>query len=324
MNMDMVEAKNQMMLSEFNDLLNEVELLLTEPKNTRFAMNELLNGLQAIKTAVSDSVWKMKIIPAARSHAVNSLVTQCPATRHSQSRPRGYPGDADLLDLIYKHPSTEYVRQQETFVGQAIFDMLSWLPACQAVRERLSLMAAKIDEIAAQQSGADILSLACGNLREAELSNALKLGQIGSFAALDQDELSLDTVASYRQQGIAVVNPQHITVKEILSRKHSLSQFDFIYSAGLYDYLQENIASRLTRKLFDLVKPGGTLLVANFLHGIWEAPYMEAYMDWHLIYRDKPQIESFASEISASDIASCTYYQDDAGCIGYLEIRRVK
>ncbi len=63
-------------------------------------------------------------------------------------------------------------------------------------------------------------------------------------------------------------------------------------------------ATGLTRKLFDMLKPGGRLVVGNFLkpgrenmHCIHHQFMMEAYSDWKLIYRTLDEVNGFASTI---------------------------
>ncbi|GAH98529.1 unnamed protein product, partial [marine sediment metagenome] len=41
-------------------------------------------------------------------------------------------------------------------------------------------------------------------------------------------------------------------------------QFDFIYSMGLFDYLTPPVATAVLGRLYQLLKPGGDMLIGNF------------------------------------------------------------
>ena len=196
------------------------------------------------------------------------------------------------------------------------------MSACEAVRERRKTVAARIDQAAAEKPGADVLSVACGHLREAELSLALQTNRIGTFYAVDQDPLCFSAVEQYVSASGGRIRPRRMGVRDLIGERHDLPQFDLIYSAGLYDYLQAPSAARLTHKLFGQLKSGGTLLLANFLEGIWETPYMEAYMDWYLTYRSEREINGFLSEVPETQIASRCYWTDRNQRIGYLAVSR--
>ena len=105
-----------------------------------------------------------------------------------------------------------------------------------------------------------------------------------------------------------------------------------VYSAGLYDYIEtfedrkDKGSIALTRKLFDLVKPGGRMIIGNMNLDMptgvrW---VMEAICDWYLIYRDKEEILTFASEIPESQIESIEIIQEDSGLNYFLDIRKKK
>ncbi|GJE52739.1 hypothetical protein GOFOIKOB_5813 [Methylobacterium tardum] len=195
--------------------------------------------------------------------------------------------------------------------------------ACEAVRHRRSILARKIDETAARKDRPAILAVASGHLREAELSIALKEGRVGRLLATDQDKTSLSVVDGYRTSITDAIEAKQVTVRNILSGKSSLGRFDFIYAAGLYDYLDAKVAARLTRILFDHLNDGGRLLIPNFLWGVPEEAYMEVFMDWYLLYRSRDEIERFAQNLVPAEVRKTTYTEDAAGVIGYLEVERV-
>ena len=52
----------------------------------------------------------------------------------------------------------------------------------------------------------------------------------------------------------------------------------------------QSMATRLTHRLFSMLKPGGRLLIANFTPSASGRGYMEAFMDWRLIYRSPDEL----------------------------------
>jgi len=86
-------------------------------------------------------------------------------------------------------------------------------------------------------------------------------------------------------------------------RSNPSKNLDLVYAAGLYDYLSQPLATRLTKTMFDMLRPGGKLQVANFVPDHPEVGYMETFMQWSLIYRTESQLEDVAKEIPAPEIA---------------------
>ena len=133
-----------------------------------------------------------------------------------------------------------------------------------------------------------MVSIACGHLREVDLSHAMQAKRVGQFLAIDQDTDSLAVVdADYAPFG---VEARHGSVKQILGERVRLPKCDLIYAAGLYDYLDDKVATRLLQIMVDALNPGGRVLVANFVPNVPDVGYMEAFMDWWLTYRDMDQV----------------------------------
>jgi hypothetical protein len=93
-----------------------------------------------------------------------------------------------------------------------------------------------------------------------------------------------------------------------------------VYAAGLYDYLSQSFATRLTKVMFDMLRSGGKLLVANFVPNHAEVGYMETFMQWHLIYRTEHKLAALADEIPPSEIAFKRTFLEENGNILFLEI----
>jgi extracellular factor (EF) 3-hydroxypalmitic acid methyl ester biosynthesis protein len=295
---------------------------LAAPGDYSAMTDALIDLLGLLKETFSDQTWRDAVLPAARQHPIANLIHECPFTRHSFTRPRGYPGDAGLIDFVYRHPATRPAQEAATEAGRTVMAFTIDVTACEAVRHRRSILAAKIDEAAERRTKPAILSVASGHLREAELSLALKTGRVGRLLAVDQDPESLAVVDTYQDMVSGVIEARQETVRQILAGKTDLGRFDLVYAAGLYDYLDARVAARLTRVLFEHLRAGGRLLIPNFLWGVREEAYMEVFMDWYLLYRTRSEIEAFGDEIAPAAIRSKHYTEDAAGTIGYLELER--
>jgi extracellular factor (EF) 3-hydroxypalmitic acid methyl ester biosynthesis protein len=165
-----------------------------------------------------------------------------------------------------------------------------------------------------------VLSIGCGRLREAQQSSAVRAGRIAEYIAFDQDPETLRELEHSRPSG--AITPRLGSVRSLLAQKDVFSSLDFVYAAGLFDYLQPVIATRLVTRMFLMLKPRGRLLVVNFAPESPEIGYMEACMDWWLTYRTEREMESLTSEIPATDIASKRLFRDALGNLIYLEVVR--
>ena len=70
-----------------------------------------------------------------------------------------------------------------------------------------------------------------------------------------------------------------------MEKKWGATAFRFIYSLGLFDYLTPPVAQAVIRNLFQLLEPGGEMVVGNFHVMNPSKHYMEYWLDWVLYHR---------------------------------------
>ncbi len=283
-------------------------------------MKELFDGLSLVRRHMAPKEWKRYSRELCADHPLLEVLLEDPLTRRAWNRPRGYPGDAPLIDFIYGTGRYSETWRDTSPLGREILRFTRSQPAAHAVRVRRKLMAHTIDVVAEAVPDPDILCLACGHLREAELSVAVQEGRIGRFVALDQDPESLALVR--HEVGRNSISPVNASVRDVARGRLCPGTFDLIYAAGLYDYLPDCLAVRLTAALFKMLRPGGRILVANFLPHISDAGYMEAFMRWNLIYRSPSQMKQLTSGIVPSEISYSTVATDVSENIVFLHLGR--
>lgn len=281
------------------------------------ALQELSEQLHTVRQQASNDFWNDVIRPACAAHPIDRIVLEDPFTRRAREKPRGYAGDAVMIEYLY----TRIPPNGTTDVGQQVFAFTTNAPSGKAVRWRLGHLATSIDHAALVFPQCRVLSLACGHLREAGASQAVRDGQVAALHAMDQDAESL-AVVRRDYAGLSCVQVAEGSVRQILKSGIPYAGLHLAYAAGLYDYLELAAAQALTRRLFDSLAPGGRLIVPNFLRTNFARGYMESFMDWHLIVRDRAEIEAIGSLLSPDDIAETRYFEDPYGVVGYLEVIR--
>lgn len=278
--------------------------------------------LHEIRRSLPMAEWRQFATVTCREHSLQGVLSQDPLTARAFAKPRGYAGDAVMLDLVYamEDDYQPAAIAESTPLGQQVYRATRQSPAAQAVRNRRRRLVEKLDEVAERATQPHIFSLACGHLREAQHSLAVREGRLGRYVAMDQDSESLAVVE--RESGAFGVEAIPGSVRDILCGRFDLGGFDLVYAAGLYDYLSTPFAQRLTEKLFAMLNPGGHLLLANYLPDIVTAGYMEAFMDWWLIYRSGREILQLAETLPEHAIESICVYPEATRNIGFLEITR--
>ena len=282
-------------------------------------MRELLPVLQARRIKSSEPEWA-EYVEVCLRHPLRGMLHQDPFTFRAFSKPRGYAGDAVLLDYVYGREEHWPAPDATTHLGKQIFEFTTGSAACEAVRARRGHIADLVDGISEEIGKPHILSVAAGHLREALLCSTIKRRRFGRYVALDSDDKSLEEVA--RVHGSYGVETHNATIRQLLTNRHDLGQFDLIYSTGLYDYLQLPAAQRLTASLFERLRPRGRLLLANFLPGIPDIGYMESYMAWKLIFRTRQEMMAISEEVPLADLRDIRLFVEENQNIIFLQMTK--
>jgi extracellular factor (EF) 3-hydroxypalmitic acid methyl ester biosynthesis protein len=280
-----------------NELLHRA-LACIEANDARAAYRLLTAPLSALWSEARGSGLGNDMRAWCQAHPLYSLLLADPFTERARRKPRGYAGDAVMMDFIYRaEPPADC-----DAAGAALFAASTRSSMSLSVCYRRDLLRGLIDETVALVPKARMLSVACGHARELRHSAALAPDFDGEFVALDQDARSCAEIErSHLGPKVRVVRGG---VRQLLVARsgvsESLGHFDFIYSAGLYDYLDDTTALRLSRQLLRMLRPGGRLLLANFLPNGSARAYMELFMDWPLVLRSEQDMEDHAQALGAT------------------------
>jgi len=263
----------------------------------------LLTG--KLYNAVEDSESWPQTRAELRQHTLYNVLLEDPYTGRSARRPRGYPGDAALIDIIYDKASPEPMTRR----GREVFNVAIEFQASEGVRQRRAYAETLVTKAWAE--GKRILVLACGHFREGD---TLIGKDITNITLVDQDEESLAVIRRNHGDGpdLQAAN----VVRYLRAAVARGDQFDLIYTLGLTDYLEDRTMDLLHRLAKASLAPNGVFLLANFLPGHLSVGWMDAVMDWQLIYRDEAELTAFADAIG---LAARTW-RDETDSIVFCEM----
>lgn len=230
-----------------------------------------------------------------------------PIWNRAYLKPLGYPGDHRVMEHVYAHMDRG-IDAGETLYAKLLHRLGVASLIC--VETRKNMMREMLTEMLSDQGQTDelnVLSIGCGSSEEVRQTLFNPILRPVHFTLLDQDQRALDMSferlypetlshggkVSLRclQTGFQrLVNPQSI--------QPALPKQDLIYSLGIPDYLKQPRAKRFCRTLYSLLKPGGSLVIANVQdlsdNGRWRA---ECIADWTLIYRSREQMMDLAEDL---------------------------
>jgi extracellular factor (EF) 3-hydroxypalmitic acid methyl ester biosynthesis protein len=238
--------------------------------------NDRLDRIEELSHSCSEKRQRlMKYCYDVTSGELNKSLLQ----RQARTKPMGYPGDHLIIDWIYGRKADSPGRglQWDRFFQRQ--------PAAQAVRNRKDYFCAVFESLHGQRRGLSVLDIACGPCRD--VADAL--------SKIDDDtgETFLHCVDS-DPQAIAyargVVNGGSRNVIFQLEAANAFRirpsrHYDLVWSAGLFDYLDDRQATALLRTMWRWTAVGGTLIAGNFHPGNPSRNYMEWLGDWFLVYR---------------------------------------
>jgi extracellular factor (EF) 3-hydroxypalmitic acid methyl ester biosynthesis protein len=241
----------------------------------------------------------------------------------------GYAGDYQMVNMLLG-PSGVGASTYAKIINRFTLN----LGPAAAHRNRIVILRDTLQREAQRASSANrplrVLNIGCGPAAEIE-----------SFVTTDDASTGLDlTLVDFNRETLEhaerrIVGAQrssrhdlslgvvqqsiHELLKSSASESGRAGHYDFVYCAGLFDYLPERICRKLVRMFHEWTVPGGLVLVTNVHSRNPVRGYMEHVVEWYLEYRDDDQFRRFAPEQ-----VPCRVFTDATGVNLFLEIRKTE
>ncbi|HIJ97327.1 MAG TPA: class I SAM-dependent methyltransferase [Desulfuromonadales bacterium] len=235
--------------------------------------------------------------------------------RHSRTKPLGYAGDHVMIDMIYDRRADSFGR------GKLWDEFYHRQAAPQAVRNRKTFFVETFTDLCRTRKAPSVLDIACGPCRDVvEAIAAAGENATGShFYCTDMDPNAI----TYAQTVIAQAAPQVTFRWETANafRMKIEQKFDLVWSAGLFDYLDERTASLLLKKMWGWTADGGELIVGNFHVSNQDRLWMEWCGDWRLIHRTEEDMFKLC-DMARIPLDNAGFYFEPMGVNMFLRVRK--
>jgi len=267
---------------------------------------------------------------------LHPVVLCAPFMYRAFQKPLGYAGDYEMVNMMVRDPND--------YEGSSIFaKMLNAFflqtPPVVAHRNRIDhliqLLIQETGRVVCRGGNARIFNLGCGPIKEVQrFMQQSPLSRQAEFTFLDFNDETVQYVQRVMQQARSQYNltPQAKVIKKSVVQllkdaskpvlKAADGNFDFVYCAGLFDYLTDSVCARLVSLFYDMVAPGGLMVVSNVERSNPSRGWMEYVVDWHLCYRDARQMTALIPKAAPPDSARIT--AEGIGVNIFLEVRKPK
>lgn len=288
-------------------------------------LDELFDQLE--QTAIHCGEELEPVHAAFVRRQIHPLILCSPFADRTVHKPLGYAGDYEVVNMILRDPhegSSLYARLlNRWFIKQ---------PPAEAHRNRVHHLTQRLLEESARcaQGGKSlrVFNLGCGPAREIQDFMAEhRVSDHAEFSLLDFNEETVTHSRSVleavrtRHNRKTVLNFQKKSVAQVLrGRDIETASYDMVYCAGLFDYLSDAVCLRLMNVFYEILAPGGLLLVTNVDSGNPIRHWLEDVLDWHLIYRNGAEMKRLKPDAAvADDMSLCA---DCTGVNLFLEVRK--
>jgi len=223
-------------------------------------------------------------------YEICGLIEESPLHQRTRRKPLGYAGDFLLIDWIY----TQETRGSR--LGRFFDELFHSYEAAVAVRNRKDFFIRKCNELAqSKQARVDVLDIGCGSCRDViEAHSVCDNGTQFYYHCVDHEQEAID-YAAVLLKGSGVSDRVRLDCTNAFKVRTD-KQYDLIWSAGLFDYLNNRTAPLLIKKLWRLLKPGGQFIFGNFSPKNPTRTGMELIGQWYLIHRSAHELVALCEE----------------------------
>lgn len=218
--------------------------------------------------------------------AIPEALTSGTCQGHVCTKPRGYDGDFEIIERIYarwRSPNPALAKWDDFFHAQA---------APQAVRNRKRYFLDWLSswENRANDEGLRLLNVGSGPARDVFEHFLVRPESSVQIECVDNDPDAIDHATAL----CAPFASKILFHQANVIRFHPRGQFQLIWSAGLFDYLKDDLFVRVLRRLWSALLPKGELVIGNFSPINPSRAYMELLGGWVLIHRSAAELSALA------------------------------
>lgn len=242
------------------------------------------NKLQA--ELASEDPQLLKDTQARFREAVFAVCQSSWVMHRSITKPRGYPGDYQLLTAIYNR-----VPKSKGFGGYVDRYLLDFTLARAVVGRMLALRQFLNEEFARRHGKINVLDVACGACREFTEDFRIPGDAYVSFTCVDNDDEALD----YVRTNVAPLAPENMSMDYVrynalrmTSGSANIKRFgrsDLIYSVGLCDYIPDEYLIPLLKGWREATSDGGVVYVAFKDCRLYDTAEYQWLLDWYFFQR---------------------------------------
>lgn len=243
------------------------------------------------------------------------LIFLCSLNEYIYEKPLGYPGDYIMMDYLYN----------DEYIGDSLFSKLIHkytcsIPVARANTNRRGYFKDKIKQIMQlKKESHRVMSVACGPA--VEIQDYLQYEYLPpnyQFICFDFEPLALSFIEKNLESLQTRMNKKfNVTfirgdIRHLIRKSNKemeLGNQDLIYASGLTDYLSNRLATRIINSLYNLLAPGGTLIIVNVLSNDHARAYYELIGEWHLNRRTHGNMLELAKDLK--NAAEKIYIEDE-------------
>jgi len=263
---------------DFDDLLDELTSVMGNSLSVCAALEAKLAGSDPLALKEVQARYREAIAPGLNDSWVFN---------RSFTKPRGYPGDYQLLTAIYNG-----VPKSLGFGGYFDRYLLNFTLARAVVARMWSARRFLMDELARRRGRVAILNVASGACREYLGGFELSADRQTRITCVDNDQEALDfaqsqVAAPLARSGITPAFVRHNALR-MTSASANLRRFgasDIIYSIGLCDYIPDEYLIPLLAGWRESLSDGGVVYVAFKDCLLYDKTEYQWLMDWYFFQR---------------------------------------
>jgi len=241
-------------------------------------------------------------------------------------KPRGYPGDYKILEWIYDNVPLSK--------GPGLYYDTHFLDNeyAAAVRNRKDKMKEILANFVERSNlkAIRILNIACGSCRELKqlfTDKNFKPTQKIEFNLVDQDEEALGFCKGFLKNSPRIAfNFLQQNVFDYIKNGNKYSEIlgkqDLVYSIGLTDYLPDRVLKSLLLFFFNLLEPGGQLIIAHKDIDKCNSAIPDWFCDWTFYPRNENDLLNLIDKAGLRDF-KVTVEREPSKVIFFVTISKV-